>query len=498
MESAGQKPLSSFGKSAFDASLQTNADVDKIIQNIHAIENMRLRTNYTIPDVVERLLNPNDTKPRSRIRSTGSHKIRKRGREVREVKKLSSPLDNIPSSAHYVPNFDSVLAVSPGYKFKKAEIEKVKKVSNLDNSTMNEMVKTWNNQLRNYNFQQEKRKKESPKNHLYQNDTNQENVNEGQIETPKKMSKADRYMNLNYRPQRPTVRPPPDAPPPPKSKKQTPGLISSEAKRDSFFKQDMTPGPSDYQKIEFLVAPNKASSFNMQASRPSSIPKEARVLRDVRSNIDAIRPRTVQCVPFDKQSSREVHVNNNDSIWKEIEAEQARIIESLCGTDQNKKKNVKKAKQPFALQTPKPEHPFQHIMRKETEPTEFLDVERSLRTLDRPVSSFNMSTPSEKHERTLYRKSDAPDVLYDNVNEQFKNTIKNPGSPVPIARTPTRHSPYYYMPKPCGQGLYNPAVSSLDTKRTVSFSLMGERQYMLEAQGSFRKKTVDSIPPPLD
>ena len=53
------------------------------------------------------------------------------------------------------------------------------------------------------------------------------------------------------------------------------------------------------------------------------------------------------------------------------------------------------------------------------------------------------------------------------------------------------------MPKPCGQGPYNPAGTSFDNKRSVNISKMADRQLMLDSPSSLRKKTVTGIPPPL-
>ena len=55
-----------------------------------------------------------------------------------------------------------------------------------------------------------------------------------------------------------------------------------------------------------------------------------------------------------------------------------------------------------------------------------------------------------KYDRQVYRKSDAPDVIYGNVNESWKKT--QPDVNVPIMDLGhDKHDPYYYMPKPCGE-----------------------------------------------
>ncbi|OHS98428.1 hypothetical protein TRFO_35168 [Tritrichomonas foetus] len=493
------RSYSAFGRSTFDRDIDVHStkEVDKLIKHIHTMEYHKIRPTHAIPGVIERLLNVEENRTRSRIKSSSHHKIKKKNKEIREVKKVVNPLDNGPGAAHYSPNFDSILSKSPKHRFQKAEFEPIKKVSNLECCTMSEMLNQWSTQIRRYNFQQPTDTSSSRKLSHTQKVKSQvsktENENENEGDEDNEMAKTQPVKS-----ERKTVRPPPDAPLPPKPESKVPGLISSEANRSSFLRHEETPGPSDYQKIVFSSIPLNVPSFENQAPRPTSTPQDAHMIRDIGNNIDAIKKRTAQCIPFDKQSSREPKKKRDEDIWLQIEAEQARIIENLKKDGNVIRIKKKKEKPPFKLQTGKPEHPFEHIMRKENEPAEPLHVEKSLKALDRPVSSFDISTPAESSDRMVYRQSDAPDVIYSDVNEQYKNTIPRPASPVPIARTVTRHPPYYYMPKPCGQGLYNPAVTSLSNKRTVNFDLMGERQFMLDSPGSMRKKTASGIPPPLE
>lgn len=478
-----QQSLSAFAQSTFERDIMPTSedDVDRILKQIHKIDNGKLKHRQKIPSYVDRLLKNEEGRTRSRVKSANNQKIKKQFREIREVKKVTNPLGDGPSAVHYSPNFESILSSPPKHHFQKAERNPAAK-ANLEVCTMGEMLKQWTGQLRRINF-------ENPNATPTKSKRNRNDISNIQ-------STTDLNSTL---PERTTVRPPPDTPPPPKPPSKVPGLISGEANRDSFLYHSYNPGPSEYQTVSG-INPKRTkitSDFGQQASRPTTAKASTATIHDVGKNIDSIKPRTAQCIPFDKQSSRFPSKKKDDSIWEEIEAEQERIINTLK-TEEQKKEVKKKTKEPFQLQTSNPKHPFEHIMRKETEPSQLLDVEGNLKTLDRPVTSLDISTPAESEDRTIYRRSDSPDVFYDNVNEQYQSTIPRATSPVPIARTVTRHPPYYYMPKPCGQGLYNVPSTSMSTKRTIHFDKMGERKYMLDSGSNIRKNNGKYMPPPLE
>lgn len=477
------KSLSSFGKSQFERDImQTREeDLDSILKQVHTIENEKYKQSQAPPGVIERLLGNEE---RIRLRSSNSNRsqVRKKSRVIRQVKKVDNPLDNIPSAAHYSPKFDSVLKKNPKHRFQMSEFNQIS-TSEFENLTMGEMLYQWNRQIRRINFQ----------------NPTKEDIDNHYINKTRLNNQVTEYADVQYNtiPDRKTCRTPVTAPPPPKPESKIPGIISAPAIRDSYFKREVSPGPSDYQSTTiFSQNMKKVTDFSTQASRPPTEENRSYAIRDVRKDIDSTKPRTQQCIPFDKQSSREPQKKNKDAIWKEIEAEQERIIESLAKPEV-KPKAKKKAIEPFALQTPNPEHPFGHLMRKETEPSQFLDVEGNLKHLDRPVTAFSIAAPAQSSDRMVYRISDAPDVMYDHVMDDFKNTVPRATTPVEIARYPTRHSPYYYMPKPCGQGPYNPAGTSFDNKRSVNMFKMADRQLMLDSPSSLRKKVATGIPPPI-
>ena len=442
--------LSTYAKTSLDGQVVdtgTDKDVDEVLRQIQNLELDPIRQNWEVPSVVNRLMKPDE--PRSkRMRRRKLTKTPKEPRVVREVKKIENPAGAIPNATHYNPNFDAVLSKAPKLAFEKSGMAK-KKLSPAS-YTMSEMLSKWNGDIRCVEFR--------PEPESVPEDENQE-----QEQRKKKPAKP-----------------------------RTPGVMSSDAARDSFLKVNTpTPGPTDYEvpvntdKVKMVLA------FDQQPSRPSlrMTGTHATVtMRDIRQDIEYTKPRTPKCIPFDKQSGRTPRKAKSDAIWDEIEQEQARIIASLRKPEE-KKKPVKKHRQPFALQTSKPSHPFGHLMRKEVTPEVEYDVERSRRALDRPRTAFDISQPSLGSERIVYKGTDAPDVIYDNVNEQFKNTIPRAATPLAMSRETKRHSPYHYMPKPCGEGDLPEPKSSLNGKGAVELSKMGKRKCLLDSPYAYKRAT---------
>ena len=245
-----QQSLSAFAQSAFERDIMPTSeeDVDRILKQIHKIDNGKVKHRQKIPSYVDRLLN-NEERTRSRVKSANNPKINRQFREIREVKKVTNPLGDGPSAVHYSPNFESVLSSPPKHQFQKAEKNPTAS-TNLDVCTMGEMLQQWTGQLRRINF---------------------ENPNATPIKN-KRAKTALSSSNLNNSiPERSTVRPPPDSPAPPKPPSKVPGLISGEANRDSFLNHNYNPGPSEYQTVS--INPKKTrivSDFSQQASRPTT------------------------------------------------------------------------------------------------------------------------------------------------------------------------------------------------------------------------------------
>lgn len=442
-----KRSLSAFGKSMFEREsdpVKNEANIDALLKQIQTIDVGKVKKSFAIPDVIDRLLSKDEQRPvRSRKRSTRAEQ--RSARQIRQVQKIVSPLDNIPSAAHYTPNFDAVLSSAPKLAFQRAEMGE-KRVS-LDNCTMNEMMTKWASSIRTVEIEGQK-----PKNDPILPQT--------QPGTPKKMTAS--------------------------------GVISSNATRDSFLRREQTPGPTDYNVSAPKDKVKMVTTFDQQPSRPPQAHSH-HVIRDVRSDIDYTKPRAPRCIAFDKQSSRNPVKKVDDAIWEEIEEEQKRIIESMQKPEKKKPPQQKK-KQGFALQTGRPSTPFEHIMRKEVEPEVEYDVAKSRRALDRPVTSFNIRQPALGRDRMVYSKSEAPDVMYDNVNDQFLKTVSRATTPLGMDREVKRRSPYHYMPKPCGAGDYPDAHSTVTGKRSIEIGKMAKRKCMLDTPGSFKRKTNYSIP----
>lgn len=246
--------------------------------------------------------------------------------------------------------------------------------------------------------------------------------------------------------------------------------------------QDSKPDPVDYD-TEVNEFSRWNIDFGIQTSRYTRDDDSGKHIGSVIKNINSMKPRVQGQLPFDKQLSRypsqkrkeadiweeveeeqvriasslllktskEIKENRRAEvdIWKEIEEEQARIVSSLLAKAPKKIK-VNKKKEPFSLQTrnKKMEQygPFYHIMRKEIEPKEEYDIERSYKYLNRPINVFNIAQPSQKSDRSFYNKSDAPDVFYDNVHEGWEKTHKSNGLPSPWSLSHDRRSFYDYLP----------------------------------------------------
>ena len=438
--------LSTYAKSTLDGQFSEtmgDKDVDVVLKQIHTIELDPVKQDWSVPNVVNRLTG-NDDRREKKARRRKIIKSPQESRTKREVRKVGPTQGPAPSATHYTPNFDAVMSTAPKLAFDKSGLAK-KKLS-LSSYTMSEMLSRWNGDIRSIEFHPEP-----------EENRQDENV--------------------------------PEKKPPSKRTKRAPGVMSSDANRDSFMKTNTpTPGPSHYEIPVNTDKVKMVLPFDQQPSRPSIRTVHPVAMRDIRQDIEYTKPRTPQCIPFDKQSGRTPRKKNGDSVWDEIEKEQARIIESLRKPDE-KRKPVKKQRQPFALQTGKPDHPFQHIMRKEIEPSVEYDVESSKRSLDRPRTAFNIRQPSYGRERITYKQSDAPDVMYDDINEQFKNTIPRAATPIAMDREMKRHSPYHYMPKPCGEGEFPGQTSSLSGRGAVEMAKMGKRKCMLESPYKFKRST---------
>jgi hypothetical protein len=270
-------------------------------------------------------------------------------------------------------------------------------------------------------------------------------------------------------------------------------VIATTARRGSLLEPKMGPGPGpgDYHVPDSTLQ-QKGVSFKGQSGRTDA-PLPNSDLPDVGPNLDRIRPRSSQAIPFAKQSGRDSRKPAEDPFWDEIEHEQDRILQKFAATPK-KSAREKGAKSSFMLQTPQVDHPFAHIMRDETDI--HYDVEASRKALDRPTPAFNIRQPAFKSAGDRYeiRRSDAPDLMYDNVKEQFTKTKPRTTSPLPIDREIPRCPPYDYLPHGCGCGDFLPPDSTFLGKPSVDIGKLGKRKTRLETQGNFKRALHQGIP----
>jgi hypothetical protein len=268
---------------------------------------------------------------------------------------------------------------------------------------------------------------------------------------------------------------------------RSPGLISRTANRDSYIPKTQGPGPSEYCISRDFPQP-KTAGFGWQSSRPET-PQKDQVLRDVGEHIDKILSRCPQAIPFTKQSAREPEKPPENEIWQEIEKEQDEILKRRpVESGKTSRVKKKKKKQPFELQVAQVEAPFAHIARKELEPSEPYNVELSRKALDRPATAFDIRQPVLKSvaDRIPVPKTDAPDVMCEDLMDQFTNTISRTTSPLPIEREIVRHDPYHYFPHGCGRGDPMTPRSALADNRAVDLAKMGKRKCQLAPPGGFK------------
>lgn len=406
------RALSSFGKAGFAERVKGNNDVDKLLDRVKNMELTKYKNEFNgrLPPVVNRLLNK-DSKEYKRRRSrayANEEKPKKKPVKrvvIKEPVTLESKSNEMPGSAHYTPNFESILTASPAYTIND-KVDSQPIIQGLGTNMLSEMVSKWGTNLRTVQFIKLKE------------------------------------TSLDF------------APLPESTVHDTKGVSfphDGHSERDSFITGEVTPGPSAYN-VKRTSLKKPVRKFDEQTSRPVDNDPLIKPIRDIRADIDRTQKRQPRQLPFDKQSSREKKAKQEDPIWTEIEEEQKKMLSKMDSKRQKEKPKTAR-KEPFALQTRNRDErgPFSHIMRKEVDPKYEYDVDKSWKYLERPKTAFNISQPAQKTDRMVYRKSEAPDIFYNDVQRQWNETQKSFGSPPIFGNTHDRYDAYYYMPHPCGQ-----------------------------------------------
>ena len=406
-------------------------NIDKIIKEIKSDE---VKKDYDAK-VFERLSKATHS---SKL-YLGHKKESLRTINIRTVERVRSLIDDSPSAARYQVDYSAVFEKAPSLTISKVDTIKTR---TYEKSTMGEMIHSFTHSLRDTEFIQENPIEET-----------------SDISDPTTLSQP--YSSFEG------------------PKYHNPGVISNSGHSDQWMKTTDTPGPS-FNPTKQKTSTKIAISFANQSSRVTQ--KEVGGdLRDTRSGLDAIRPRSPQSIPFDKQSGRTPPKVKKKKHWFDDDNDnnlnnQTDQTNIYSARRRSKSALVKRRKepQPFSKQTSYfDKNPFHHIMRPENEPTTELNTDRYYEYAF-PKKSFDISQPGFK-ERTLYQESSAPDVIYPNVAEEYLKTARSSGRPPSMASMSSRKSVYQYMPRPEGEGQYSRPTSTLSGRGSVQLEKMGER-----------------------
>jgi hypothetical protein len=409
-----------------------------LIEQVHAIDTEKLVVSHALPEVFDRLLTNDEARPpRANRRSVTHHRPPRKSKGVRQIRRVVSLFGGGPDPTHYQPNFAAVLSAAPRLAF--SEQRHGRRPMDLDGCTMGQMVNAFLGDVRGYNFTKQKPQSDP-------------------VPAP-----AERLPSI-----------PPKEP-------ANPAWCG----RFTYLRNEPGPAPTDYEVPTSTLRPG-GHSFDGECGRPPQ-PQLSSALRSVGEDIDRTLPRSLRVVPFAKQTGRAPPDRPDAHLWAEIEAEQ-RELASHFAKPPAKTPPAKKARDSFALQTPQPSHPFAHCMRDEVDAV--YDVDASRRALDRPATGFDIRQPVFKSasDRLVGRRSEAPDVMYDQVMQQFENTQPRATSPLQFRREIERRDPYHYFPHGCGRGDHIGQTSTVIGKPSVDIRKMTRRKTRLEVPKNFKHR----------
>lgn len=370
--------------------------------------------------------------------------------QVRKYVKPEGAEPELPGSAQYTPNFNVCLPNAPHYVISGSEKE-VR--MNLGQKTQSEMMAAWQRGIRGIQFDMEP-VGPSPK----------EEPSEKETENP---SRPETTMQ---------------------------GIISGPCNRDSFMPPQDLPAPGQY-KINRSLDKSRVISFDRQATRKEMETLPDRYHPNLAQSIDATKGRTKGGISFDKQLGRERHEAKKDDIWVEIEKEQKALLKVLHPPEKEIVTS-RKTIEPFSRQTSVfGRNPFESFMGPaETRDLQY-DVDASLKALQesrkiQPMSNFGRRV--NDCDRAIYAKSEAPDVLYEGVRDEWANA--HPCGATPLFKNMhDRKSAYDYMPKTCGGETYTFVENGTWSYRTpVVMDKMGERKLIIEVPPQFTQKRATS------
>jgi hypothetical protein len=257
--------------------------------------------------------------------------------------------------------------------------------------------------------------------------------------------------------------------------------------RDSYIPQKTVPSPDHYHLARSLDK-HRVIAFNRQSTRPEVPTVPDRSHERIGEGIDSTKPRIVCPIPFRKQPGREPAPSNKGEVWAEIEAEQKHLLDTLRPPEPPAPAQPK-LRESFALQSGSFDtHPFAPFFGPECTRNLHYDVEETLaatNTQIQPRTHFGRRL--EDSSRTVYAITDAPDVLFSGVREEWAQS--HPGPQVPLLQlAPERKSPYFYMPRPCGKGMRGLDPNEFWNEPTpVVMSRMGERTTQIDLLPQYQR-----------
>ena len=482
MKGQAYQTISKYGRINLDrasSSLQTkNINVKNILSGIKHINDrpLKKRSESTSIGVSQRLLfgpssSLNVAKTRSRY--LPRQKQVRKVPVVRKYEKKRNSLNELPSSAQYTPNFDVCLPSAPQFMFPRALHERM---LDANHRTQCEMIKVWEKGPRTVKYGPENKDKKRKKEGNSSDDMSEEEEEEEDISSPPSPPSVAPMQSIVH----PPVKDSKDASDIPlKSKKQPVGIISSNCVRDSFIPKSEAPAPGQYQIKRLSVDKNRLAAFDGQSTRKGIELLPDRSHFGIGKSIDSTKPQPPRCIPFSMQLSRNKETKQKD-IWSEIEKEQKQLYNVLHPQESieiPKKQSI----QPFSQQTTYfDKHPFQSFMGPEETKDLVYDVEQSLKLSDKKIKPFeNFGRRTNDSDRAIYVASEAPDIIYKDVNLQWIKTQKNNGSGPIFKNMNSRKCAYDYMPKISG-GNYTTIKNDNWSYRTPALmDKMGEIEMML-------------------
>lgn len=153
-----------------------------------------------------------------------------------------------------------------------------------------------------------------------------------------------------------------------------------------------------------------------------------------------------------KQVGREQMRLEQDSIWAEIVAEQKKLKNGIHPHEKPMTEKKTK-KEPFSTQTSYfGKSPFDHLLMTEAPRDVYYDISNLDNMLGkrRSKSQSHFGRRLDDTDREILNKTDALDVMYPNMADQWLKTKKSSGSVINLSRLELRRSAYDYMPQTCG------------------------------------------------